>query len=183
MYGLINKAVRQFVEQQYGTEVWEEVRRSSEIEEDGFLNFQSYPDKVTYDVVESLSKCTGISGSQLLEEIGVFWSVFTGAEKYKHILRLGGSTFPAFVSSLNEMRTRVAENFSDLKPPSFSTPDFQDNCFVVHYHSDRPALLPMVVGILKGMGIRFDMIVEVEILNTKDQGHDYDEMRVTYTPP
>ena len=55
MYGLINKAVRGLVLEQFGDDVWARIRGRAGVEEEDFLSMTSYDDAVTYDLVAAAS--------------------------------------------------------------------------------------------------------------------------------
>ncbi len=46
MYGLVNKAIKGLLVENYGEETWERVKKDSDIEIDLFLTNQSYDDEV-----------------------------------------------------------------------------------------------------------------------------------------
>ena len=50
-----------------------------------------------------------------------------------------------------------------------------------HYHSEREGLAPMVVGLLKGLGKRFETLVEVTHDKVRGEGSDHDEFVIHFT--
>jgi Haem-NO-binding len=57
-----------------------------------------------------------------------------------------------------------------------------DEALKLHYHSDREGLAPMVVGLVKGLGSRFNTDVEVTQTCSKAEGASHDEFLVKYKP-
>ena len=53
----------------------------------------------------------------------------------------------------------------------------------LHYHSERPGLAPMVVGMIKGLAARFDVPVLVEQVESRTDGADHDVFRVREDSP
>ncbi len=180
MYGLINKALKQFTEEKYGEETWNQVMQSLEIFDDTFPKFEYFSDDITYQIVGKLSEETGTSAEQLLQDIGKFWLKFIAIKEYENILRLGGNNFRQFIARLNRVHAGVQEKFPELQPPQFFLTDVEENSFVLHYHSQRDGLLPLVIGILKGLAEKFNVDVKMRTLRTKEQGHDHDEIAIIY---
>ncbi len=50
------------------------------------------------------------------------------------------------------------------------------------YYSHRQGLAPMVNGLVKGLGERFDTDVEIVQTQSREDGHDCDEFSVKYQP-
>ncbi|KIY96769.1 guanylate cyclase, partial [Monoraphidium neglectum] len=52
---------------------------------------------------------------------------------------------------------------------------------LLHYHSSRPGMWPLVAGILKGMAEEyFGFTLGVELVASRHQGHDHEIFRLTY---
>jgi hypothetical protein len=73
MYGLVNKAIKDLVVNNHGVEKWNEICKLSDFPEGDFVGMNSYPDKLTYDLVKNASrvlKLMLIRFLKLLENIG-----------------------------------------------------------------------------------------------------------------
>jgi hypothetical protein len=57
-----------------------------------------------------------------------------------------------------------------LRPPRFRLNVIDDTTMRLEYYSTRQGLAPMVVGLLKGLAIRFD--TPVEIAHASRDGHE-----------
>lgn len=180
MYGLVNRAVHELVVTAFGQSTWEEVCRDVGIDPVGFVAMESYPDELTYDMVGSVSARTGMTPSAVLEAFGEYWVKYTGLQGYGALMRTAGSTMPEFLSNLDALHARVAATYDRLRPPSFATEIEDERSLVLHYYSHRPGLTPLVVGLLKGLGELLETSVEVEVLRSRDGGHDHDEFRVRH---
>ena len=67
MYGLIHKAIRDCVRQEFGPETWEKIEQRAGADHSRFTSMQAYPDEVTIGEeflkeVEESSDETGSSG-------------------------------------------------------------------------------------------------------------------------
>ena len=180
MYGLINKAIRGLVVEQFGQEAWDRIRRRAEIEDADFVSMENYDDSLTYDLVGAASEELGLPADTILEGFGGYWVRYTGVEGYGHLLDSAGSSLPEFLANLDQMHARVKLAFPDLKPPRFRVSDSDEAGRVLHYYSHRPGLAPLVIGLVKGLADRFGDGVEVEHLPMNTDGDEHDAFRVRY---
>jgi hypothetical protein len=58
----------------------------------------------------------------------------------------------------------------ELAPPQFSTRNQQSNSIELEYRSHRNGMIPMLRGLIQGLGKRFDMVVKTEQIEFKDKG-------------
>jgi hypothetical protein len=80
------------------------------------------------------------------------------------------------------MHTRVGMIFPELKPPRFECGEVTDHSMLLHHHTFRPGLGPMVKGLVLGLGKRFETPVRVEQVQDREKGADHDVFRVTWGP-
>ncbi|MEO1186428.1 MAG: heme NO-binding domain-containing protein, partial [Cyanobacteria bacterium J06636_27] len=66
---------------------------------------------------------------------------------------------------LDSLHSRVGVSFPKLQPPSFEAEELEDDTLNLQYHSTREGLAPMVVGLVKGLGKRFDTEVDITPTN------------------
>ena len=72
MHGLIHSELQKFVRSKIGNDKWKEILSRVDLAERNYLISSSYPDIEVITIVAEVSKETGISGSNLLEEFGTF---------------------------------------------------------------------------------------------------------------
>ena len=65
------------------------------------------------------------------------------------------------LQNMNALHDRITSTFLNYVPPEFFVEENGDN-HDIHYVSQREGLTPFVVGLLKGLGVRFE--TEVTIL-------------------
>jgi hypothetical protein len=53
MYGLVNKAIKDLVLNNHGVVKWSEICKLSDFPEGDFAGMNSYPDKLTYDLMKN----------------------------------------------------------------------------------------------------------------------------------
>ena len=119
-------------------------------------------------------------GGAVLEEVGEHWIEFAG-NPYKDLFDMSGDNFVEFVKNLNDLHTRVGQLMPDLKPPSFYLTDETDDSFILHYHSEREGIWPMVLGLIRGLGKKFNTEVEITHTKGREDGLDHDQFLVKHS--
>ena len=162
MYGMVNKAIQDLVTNNFGEDKWIAMKEKVGFEDDFFISMQSYPDKLTYDLVGAASEILAISDADVLEAFGEYWILYTADEGYGQLLNLSGSDLKEFLGNLNMLHDRITNIMPDLEPPKFTVKEVDENKVELIYESDREGLASMVVGLLKGLGKRFnkDCLIE-----------------------
>lgn len=174
MYGLVNRALQELICNRFGEAVWDDIREQAGVDEEVFVRMDGYPDEITYNLVGVASGVLGIPAEQLLKEFGRHWILYTAAEGYGDLLDGAGADFMSFLSNLDSMHARVGLLFPDLRPPSFRCSDMTADSVVLHYHSSRAGLSPMVIGLVEGLGERFGQKVAIEQRDDRGRGADHD---------
>ena len=183
MYGLVNKAVQGFVTNQFGAEAWDAVRREAGVSEVAFVGMTPYPDDITYKLVAAGSKLLKVPAEQVLEAFGRYWMTFTAQEGYGPMLAMMGDTLPTFLRNLDPMHERLRLTFPQLKPPRMVVSDETADTLRLHYFSDRPGLVPFVVGLLKGLAQLKKTNLEIVSHRAKGDGTDHDEFIIRFGAP
>jgi len=181
MYGLINIAIRDLVTNQFGQSQWDAILAKADVSDEHFLRMKAGEDAATYALVGAATEVLGLTSSQILQAFGEYWTEFTAAEGYGELMDSAGSTLPEFLQNLDQLHTRVGMMYPDLKPPEFSCEDVTDDSLRLHYRSERPGLDDLVIGLLRGLGKRFEVAVEVQQLAAKDDGADSSTFHVRWS--
>jgi hypothetical protein len=180
MYGMVNKAIEDMVCTQFGEETWEQIKHKAAIEDETFVSMEAYPDDVTHRLVKAASAILGLSAAEIMQAFGEFWVKYTAQEGYGELLDMSGESLPEFLDNLDNLHARVGISFPKLQPPSFECTNTEENSLHLHYRSEREGLAPMVLGLVKGLGSRFDTEVDVVHLKQREQGEGHDEFVVKY---
>ncbi|MEO0480582.1 MAG: heme NO-binding domain-containing protein [Planctomycetota bacterium] len=157
----MNKAIESLINEQFGAETWTKVRKKAGVEDGGFMGMDPYDDAVTYSLVGAASEVLETPAEQLLESFGEFWTLYTANEGYGGLLEMSGSTLEEFLQNLDEMHARIALSMPELQPPSFHLEHIDDERMALHYTSERAGLEPMVRGLIRGLGKRFETPIEI----------------------
>ncbi|UBF26399.1 heme NO-binding domain-containing protein [Kovacikia minuta CCNUW1] len=180
MYGLVNKAIEDMVCRQFGEGTWKEIKQKADLEMDSFISMEGYPDDVTHKLVKAASEVLGLSAAEIMQAFGEFWVKYTAQEGYGEMMEMSGDNLPEFLENLDNLHSRVGVIFPQLRPPSFDCTDQTEASLNLQYHSSREGLAPMVVGLVKGLGTRFDTEVEVTQTASREEGAEYDEFSIQY---
>lgn len=163
MYGLVNRAVRDLVILKSNLETWNEICEESGISVTDFTAMDTYPDAVTYDLVRVISSKLNISSAEVLRAFGRHWILYTASEGYGDILAMFGQDFETCLRNLNNMHARMGAMMPHLVPPRFVVTKTAGSANLrVEYHSKRPGLGPMVLGLLEGLAEKFMIQIEIE---------------------
>ncbi|MEH1871595.1 heme NO-binding domain-containing protein [Nostoc sp.] len=180
MYGLVNKAIQDMVCSRFGEETWKKIKHKAEVDVDVFLSMEGYPDDITHKLVKAASVVLSLAPSQIMQAFGEFWVEYTAQEGYGEMMDMSGDTLPDFLENLDNLHARVGVSFPKLQPPSFECSDIEENSLSLHYRSDREGLTPMIIGLVKGLGTKFDTEVEITQTQSRDEGAEHDEFLVIY---
>lgn len=180
MYGLINRAIQDMVCEHHGSDVWEKIKAKADIEESRFLVLHSYPDDLTHRLVKAASEILGLSSSEIMQAFGRYWVEYTGKAGYQELMEMAGDTLPDFLHNLDELHSRIGVQFPDLQPPEFDCEQSDDTTLDLHYQSPRQGLAPMVIGLVEGLGNRFQQPVQVTQIEDRQQGAEQDTFRIKY---
>ncbi len=156
MYGMINLALEQMVIDGFGVDTWERIKNKAGLNEVRFISMKSYDDKTSYDLVGAASEVLEMDANELLEKFGEYWILHTAKEGYGDILTMGGDNLPDFLKNLNLLHMKIGSVMPELVPPSFEVIDLTDRSLTLIYHSKRAGLAPMILGLVKGLGLRFN---------------------------
>ena len=180
MYGLVNQAVEDFVRQGFGDSAWKQIRDNAGVHDEMFVSMNSYPDEVTYKLVQAATEVLNLDAARILEAFGEHWVLYTAQEGYGQMLSMFGPDLEAFLLNLDNLHSHVGLTFPSLRPPSFSVERLEDGSgLLLHYRSQRAGLAPMVIGLLKGLGRRFSQ--EISVRQTAFRGlDDHDVFRIDY---
>jgi len=182
MYGLVNKAVEELAIELGGPELWHRIAAEAGLDVSVFVDMETYPDDITYRLVEAASRVLDMPAEAILEAFGRHWILYTGRRGYGGIFDTMGHTLPEFLMNLDAMHARLRLSMPDLRPPSFVCEIVEGGELRLQYWSERVGLAPMVVGLLRGLGELFDVDVSVTHTQRRGIGSEYDEFSIIQSP-
>ena len=180
MYGIVNKAIEELITETYGDHHWESIKLRSRIDIDFFVSNEPYPDEVTYNLVGAISEELQKPVNEILMEIGKWWVLRTGKEKYGSLMEAGGNSLKEFFFNLPAFHSRIMLIYPGLTPPEFRITDVQETSVNIHYYSKRSGLQEFVRGLLLGLGELYCTPVAVHLLSGRESGNDHEIFKVTW---
>ena len=155
MYGLINSSLKDMILDKFGEKQWLEVLAASEVPDDSFLTMRIYEDERTFALAGAASKVLGAPVEACLEMFGEYWVLETATKAYGVLMDTAGEDMIEFLGNMNALHDRITSTFLDYVPPEFFV-NAKGDAYEIHYVSKRKGLTPFVVGLLKGLAIRFN---------------------------
>ena len=179
MYGLVNEGFRELVVQLAGADAWEALCKEINLEPEGFQPLCPYDDSITYKLVHLASAKLQLSTEELLTRYGHHWISYTAENGYGDVMRLFGPDLRTCLANLNRMHAHMGAMMPALSPPRFNVESVNDNELLVHYHSHRAGLAPMVRGLLQGMADKYGDTISIQH-TPKGEGSDHDQFLVRF---
>jgi len=180
MYGIVNKAIEELVKTNFGDEKWEAIKERSHIDVDFFISNEPYDDNITYQLAGAVSEEMNMTVEAVLHAFGEWWILKTGKEKYGGLMEAGGHTLKEFLLNLPAFHNRIMLIYPKLTPPEFTISNIEDQSVHVHYHSSRAGLQEFVRGLLSGLGKLFNQPVQIELIQSRDNGSDHEIFKVNW---
>ena len=180
MYGIVNKAIEDLIISTFGEEKWEIIKQRSGVDIDFFISNEPYDDQITYNLAIEASNELKIPLSEVLHEFGEWWVLKTGKEKYGGLMEAGGENLEEFLLNLPVFHSRIMLIYPRLTPPEFKISNVGDKSVYVHYFSKRVGLQHFVEGLLVGLGKLYKTPVQVEMIQSRDDGSDHEIFKVSW---
>ena len=180
MYGIVNKAIEDLIKENFGEDKWDAIKERSGIDVDFFISNEPYDDDITYKLAGATSEEMDMPIEKVLEALGEWWVLRTGKEKYGGLMEAGGNNLREFLVNLPVFHHRVMLIYPKLTPPEFKVSDVQEQSIHVHYFSKRQGLKEFVRGLLQGLGKMYETPVEIELLDSREQGSDHEIFKVSW---
>ena len=180
MYGIVNKAIKGLVIENFGDEAWEKIKSESGVDIDDFLSNEAYDDSLTFSLAQGAADVLGVSLKDVLNLFGEYWILNTGMKNYGSLMEAGGDNLQEFLENLPNFHSRVMLMFPNLEPPEFRVSDVENKNVKVHYYSHRQGLEEFVRGLLSGLGKLFETHTEIELIESRNQGHDHEVFHVKW---
>lgn len=162
VYGLVNQALADFVSKYHNQESWQRIKTEANIQNASFIKTEGYDDAITYRIVGAACKTLEMEAGDFLQAFGRFWVLETAPSAYADLLDSSGNTFAEFMNHLPDLHSRILLVLPNLNPPDFQVRVEAPNQLSLFYQSHRAGLQHFVIGLIYGLGKRFDVEVNVE---------------------
>ncbi|PUB19231.1 heme-NO-binding protein [Yoonia sediminilitoris] len=178
MYGMVNHGIQSLIEENFGTDDWVQICEKAGIETDHFEGLLSYPDEITYTLVDIISKRYEMGTDEVLRVFGEYWIQFSSDSSIARLLKISKkNSLQENLEALNDMHDRIKLSLPHLRPPYFDYEKGEDGVDKLHYGSEREGMEPMVIGLIYGLAKETGERVEVSI----DPRPAYDDIRTTFS--
>lgn len=169
MYGLVNRAVQELVIELSDELTWETIKQAAGVDVPKFLSMEPYPDEITYSLAGAACEKLEMPLDEFLTAFGRHWIMFTANEGYGPLLDAPDTDMRGFLAHLDVMHGHLALSLPELNPPTLTVENGdKDDTVLLHYHSDRLGLAPMVVGLLEGLSERFNEPCQIQHLGSPE---------------
>jgi hypothetical protein len=180
MYGIVNKAIEELVIANFGQDKWEVVKQHSGIDIDYFISSEPYDDDITFKLAQAVSQEMGMTLSAVFIAFGEWWVVKTTKEKYGGLMESGGNDLKEFLVNLPVFHNRIMLIYPKLTPPEFRVSDITENSLNLHYFSKREGLQDFVRGLIQGLGIMYETVVTINLIQTRDEGSTHEIFNISW---
>jgi hypothetical protein len=180
MYGIVNKAIEELVIANFGEDKWEVVKQRSGIDIDYFISNEPYDDDITFKLAQAVSQEMGMTLSAVFIAFGEWWVVKTTKEKYGGLMESGGNDLKEFLVNLPVFHNRIMLIYPKLTPPEFRVSDITENSLNLHYFSKREGLQDFVRGLIQGLGIMYETVVTINLIQTRDEGSTHEIFNISW---
>ncbi len=177
---VINRGMQDLVEAKYGTDAWEEIKMLAGCDELFFVIGEDYPNQRILGLVEAASNVAGLSGDEVLVELGKHWVLNTGKQNYPAYYSLAGASPRDFVLNLDRLQFDVAAGGNGRGAPRFRYEELSDGKVLVHYHSTC-GFCAVLRGVIQGVGLLFNQEIGVRETGCKEKGKSHCTMEVTFS--
>ncbi|CAH1800090.1 unnamed protein product, partial [Owenia fusiformis] len=180
-YGKIHTVLRQLVLDQYGKEIWEEVRAKAQCQEGvHFMVFKAYDDQILWNLIQAICDVLDVQWNHVCNSFGEYFVEFCLENGYGDMLHTLGEDFYHFVNNLDALHRMLSMTYTDMKTPSFRL-DIKSSTFrsevkkgrlILHYYTTRVGkqLQHLVIGLLRAVGkMLFNVTVMTTLLETTNE--------------
>lgn len=161
MHGIIHKALKDMVTEEFGAERWKKIEETANNSGDVYIGMRGYSDDVTYGLIGTATKELGVSVEVCLERFGEYWVLDAAPGSYADLLDATSDNVIGFFENINSLHDRIISTFPRYIPPEFFIKELGDDIYEIHYISTREGLCYFVVGLIKGVGKRFNKAIEI----------------------
>lgn len=163
MYGLINRALENFLKERHGTALWRHVARRANSPYDRFEPLLTYDPGLTDALIGAACDQLGQTRETVLEDLGTDLVSHRDRDGFRRLLRFGGVTFRDFLHSLEELPDRARLALPHLRLPALDLCDHGAGRFtlrVVPYFGGAEQIL---LGLLRAMADDYGALVVLEL--------------------
>lgn len=168
MYGIIYKAIKQYVVDSFDNNTWETIKNNSSTVIDTSLIEQPYNDQITYELAVITAKQTGKPLNEILFGFGE-QVIKSTTENYSIFIESRGNNMKDYLINLPNFHNRIMLIYPELTPPEFRVSNIGDDCLALHYVSNMTGMLSFIKGYLTGLMKAFEETPNIEVISQEDE--------------
>lgn len=162
MHGLINTSLQSFVADRFGAPAWARIADQAGVPGRGFEAMLVYDNDLTHRVLEATAADLSRPVETVLEDLGIYLITHPRFDAVRRLLRFGGTRFPDFLQSLNDLHGRVALALPELDPPRLTLRREIRNSFVLRCRWHLPLSGHVMIGLLRSMADDYGVLVYLD---------------------
>lgn len=162
MNGLINRAIQCFLRDGWGAAAWQDAARASGVPARGFEPMLTYPPEVTERLLQVAADRLNRDRDCLLEDLGTYLVSHPSRAAVRRLLRFGGTDFPDFLQSLEDLPARARLALPDLDLPAMRVTVLGDQRFVLRIGDGFPGAGAVARGLLRAMADDYGALALLE---------------------
>ena len=178
MYGIVYKAIRDYVITTFGAELWEVIKAKSGVTLDFSLTEQPYNDDITYKLAEAVSGETGMPIDEVLTAFGE--QVIEHTRTLNGFMDSRGDNLKDYLVNLPNFHNRIMLIYPELTPPEFRISQIAVESLYLHYISKRGGLRDFIKGYLKGLAKVFNEKVTVEPIQPLNENTPQEVFKISW---
>ncbi len=172
MKGSIVDAIKDLIVENFGIETWADILEGAGLgRADTFKISQDIPDEIVYKVINSISTKLDLTFDQIADLFGEYWAFVYTPKVYKPYHRRV-RTAKEFLLKVDSIHQKVTKSIPNAHPPRIEYREEGPNVLIMKYISERK-LIRILLGVVKGVGKRFDTDLTVEQISE-------DELKITF---
>lgn len=175
MHGLICKSLEEFVRDQHGDEVWQQIVQVSGLPVNRFEALRSYDDDLMQSVFISTFQELGRANTLVLEDIGHWICTHPPLEPVRRLIRFSGTSFVDLIYSLDEIHDRARIALPGLGLPKFYVMEHGPNDFRIRSAWHLEGGGAVLTGILRAMADDYGALALIEIGARQQIGETWEE--------
>ena len=168
MYGVIYKAIEQYIVDNFGNNAWTKITVDGNITIDTAIMEQPYNDETHYKLAEFTAKYANKPVDEILYGFGEYIIKVT-SENYSIVMESRGNNLRDYLINLPNFHNRIMLIYPELTPPEFRVSNIEDGCILLHYISTRTGMLPFIKGYLSGLMKAFNENPSVTVIDRDDE--------------
>lgn len=163
MYGLLNRALENFLKERHGVPLWQRVTHRAQSPCDGFEPLLTYEPALTDALIAAACAELGQTRDTVLEDLGTALVSHRDRDGLRRLLRFGGVSFRDFLHSLEELPDRARLALPHLQIPPLVLHDEGAGRFTLMAAPYVNGAGFILMGLLRAMADDYGALVVLEL--------------------